>query len=325
MTIAKGMIARVGIRPIPIAVTYEVTWLCNLACGYCDRHTPMRNEMNHEQIFEALEEFIGLGMSQIHLDGGDPLTHKHIDEIVEWLVKKKMVVSMNTNGILVPKKVDTIRKLSLVKISLDGLKEDHDSMRGAGSFDKAIAGAKSAQDAGVKVEFTCTVGTHNAHSIEAVVEIAEGLGTSVVFQPALNSLFNNTDRDGSAWQPDVQTIRAVFARIEQIKRRSKAVGNGWSSLIHFRKFPVETKPPCAAGSVLATMDPEGVLFQCGQVNRSDRSNNVVKLGVSAAFKNLSRDGCGQCWCARLVEGNYAWGMRVDRMLPPSAGHPSDSP
>src|SRR3989442_13928425 len=96
MTIVKGMIARVGIRPIPIAVTYEVTWLCNLACGYCDRHTPMRNEMNHEQIFEALEEFIGLGMSQIHLDGGDPLTHKHIDEIVEWLGKEKKAVFTNS-------------------------------------------------------------------------------------------------------------------------------------------------------------------------------------------------------------------------------------
>lgn len=64
------------------------------------------------------------------------------------------------------------------------------------------------------------------------------------------------------------------------------------------------------------MDPDGVLFSCGQLNRSDRSNSVRRLGVSAAFANLPRTGCGQCWCARLVEGNYAWEMRVDRMLAP---------
>jgi len=64
------------------------------------------------------------------------------------------------------------------------------------------------------------------------------------------------------------------------------------------------------------MDPEGVLFSCGQLNRSDRFDGVRRLGVSAALANLSRTGRGQCWCARLVEGNYAWGMRVDRMLPP---------
>ncbi len=147
--------------------------------------------------------------------------------------------------------------------------------------------------------------------------MAEELDIPVIFQPALNSLFLETRRDGSKWQPDAQAIRDAFLHIEEIKRRSKAVGNEWSSLRHFRTFPEDTKPPCAAGSVLATMDPEGVLFQCGQVNRQDRSNNTVSLGVAAAFANLNRDGCGQCWCARLVEGNYQWGMRVDRMFPPA--------
>lgn len=158
--------------------------------------------------------------------------------------------------------------------------------------------------------------SHNAHAIEALIDIASAVSIPVVFQPALNSLFLGADRDGSSWQLDVQSIRAAFARIEQIKRRSNAVGNGWSSLRHFRRFPEDTRPPCAAGWVQATMDPEGVLFSCPQLNRSDRSNSVTRLGAATAFANLSRTGCGQCWCARLVEGNYAWGMRVDRMLPP---------
>ena len=52
-----------------------------------------------------------------------------------------------------------------------------------------------------------------------------------------------------------------------------------------------------------------------QLNRSDRTNSVVKPGVERAFANLSRTGCSQCWCARLVEGNYVWGMRWHRMPP----------
>jgi hypothetical protein len=65
------------------------------------------------------------------------------------------------------------------------------------------------------------------------------------------------------------------------------------------------------------MDPEGVLFSCDQVDRSDRSNDVGRLGVARAFQNLSRSGCGECWCARLVEENYLWGCRFNTMLPPS--------
>jgi MoaA/NifB/PqqE/SkfB family radical SAM enzyme len=312
----RAAVARTGIKPSPLSLTFEVTWLCNLSCGYCDRHTPMRNELTREQIFMALDEFCRLGMLRIHLDGGDPLTHEHIDEIVRWLTQRGITTSMNTNGILVTRKADIIRMLSLVKISLDGPRDRHDAMRGRGSFDKAIAGATAARDLGVRVEFTCTVGRHNADTIESLVDLASALRIPVVFQPALNSLFLDTNRDGSSWQLDVQSIRAAFARIEQLKRRSKAVGNGWSSLTHFRRFPEHTPPPCAAGWVLATMDPEGVLFSCGQLNRSDRSNSVIRLGAAAAFANLSRTGCGQCWCARLVEGNYAWGLRIDRMLPP---------
>jgi MoaA/NifB/PqqE/SkfB family radical SAM enzyme len=276
----------------------------------------MARELTRDAIFKALGEFYDLGMRDTHLDGGDPLTHRHIDVIVAWLVDRDITVSMNTNGILVRRKLATIRKLSGVTISLDGPRDNHDLMRGSGSFDKAIAGAKATRDAGIPVEFTCTVGRHNVDVLDDVVDIADRVGVPVVFQPALNSLFLDTGRDGAAWQLDAESLRAAFARIEERKRRSRAVGNAWSSLKHFRRFPEETRPPCAAGWVTATMDPEGVLFSCGQLNRDDRSNSVPRLGAATAFANLSRRGCGQCWCARLVEENYQWGLRIDRMLPP---------
>ncbi len=314
--IARGAIARLGIRPYPLSLSFEVTWLCNLECAYCDRHTPMASELTRDQIFTALGEFHDLGMRDAHLDGGDPLTHRHIDEIVDWLVDRGISVSMNTNGILVPRKLATIKKLGSVTISLDGPRASHDRLRGAGSFDKAIAGAKAVQTLGVPVEFTCTVGRHNVDVLDDTIAIAEELKIPIVFQPALNSLFIDTERDGSTWQLDAERMRAAFAHLERMKRRVPAVGNAWSSLRHFRRFPEPTRPPCAAGWVTATMDPEGVLFSCGQLNRRDRSNSVVRLGAAQAFANLSRDGCDQCWCARLVQENYAWGLRVDRMLPP---------
>jgi MoaA/NifB/PqqE/SkfB family radical SAM enzyme len=314
--IAKGFVSRLGLKPYPLSLTYELSWRCNLACSYCDRHTPMKTELGREQIFSVLSQFKDLGMQIANLDGGEALLHRDIDEIVDWLVQRKITVTMHTNGMLIPSKMDTVRKISSVKISLDGPRENHDSMRGVGSFDKALAGAKAAKAAGLQVAFTCTLGRHNISSIDTLIAMAEELDIPVIFQPAMNSLFLQSNRDGSKWQPEIQAVRNAFLHIEEIKRRSKAVGNAWTSLRHFRTFPADTKPPCAAGWVMATLDPEGVLFQCGQVNRSDRTNNVINLGVATAFNNLNRDGCSQCWCARLVEGNYQWGMRVDRMLPP---------
>jgi MoaA/NifB/PqqE/SkfB family radical SAM enzyme len=314
--IARGAIARLGLRSYPLGLTFELTWLCNLACTYCDRHTPMRNELRRDQIFQALAEFYELGTRDVSLDGGDPLTHRHVDEVVQWLVKRRVSVAMNSNGVLVPRKIDTVRKLAKLKISLDGPRQIHDAMRGGGSFDAALAGARAAQQVGVPVEFTCTVGRHNSESLEKLLDITDPLGIPVVFQPARNSLFQGSRREGSAWELDGPSARAAFARIEVLKRQQRGVGNGWSSLRHFRRFPEQTRPPCAAGWVFCTMDPEGVLFPCGELDRTDRSNSVVQLGVARAFANLVRKGCGECWCARLVEENYAWGCRIDQMLPP---------
>lgn len=314
--VLKGAVARLGLGSYPLGLSYELTWRCNLACKYCDRHTPMPNELHRDEIFSALSGFWELGMRDINLDGGESLLHRHIEEIVEWLVRRGVRVSLNTNGILVPSKLSTVRKISKIKISLDGPQGTHDAMRGTGSFERAVAGALGARKEGVRIEFTCTVGRHNADSIEDLLDITERLGIPVVFQPAQNSLFGGSSRDGSEWQLDPPAAHEAFRHIEALKRRGRGVGNGWSSLRHFRRFPAETRPPCAAGRVFCAMDPEGVLFSCGELNRSGRSNSVVRLGVARAFANLARHGCSRCWCVRLVEENYTWGCRVDKMLPP---------
>ena len=223
--------AWLGIRPSPISLAYELSWLCNLECAYCDRHTPMANEMKRDQIFKALGEFVELGTSSVSLDGGEPLAHPNVAEIVQFLVEREVEVSMHTNGILVPRKIETIRKLKKVKISLDGPKEAHDSMRGAGSFDSAIGGARAAIQAGVRVEFTCSVGRHNADAIEQLLDIVEGLGGSIVFQPVRNSLFVYTQRDGKAgsWSISGASLPSPASRlrsgaVEQWQINGRACG-----------------------------------------------------------------------------------------------------
>ena len=72
----------------------------------------------------------------------------------------------------------------------------HDAMRGDGSWQKAINGAIVARHAGVSVELTCVVGRHNAAHVDELVDFAEERNFRVVFQPARNSLFQGSPRDG---------------------------------------------------------------------------------------------------------------------------------
>lgn len=255
-------------------------------------------------------------MRHVSLDGGEPLLHKHVDEVVAFLRQRRVRVYMNTNGILVPRKLGVVRLLSKVKISLDGPPDVHDAMRGAGSWQKAVNAAVVVRHSGVALELTCVVARHNVDALEELVALADHHHFRVVFQPARPSLIADA-AGNAAFQADAARVRAAFARLEQRKQAgSEAVANSWSSLRHFREFPRETPLPCAAGWINATLDPEGNLYACGQTPRTDRSHNVVAVGARAAFENLTRQGCGQCWCARVVEENVAWGGRFHRMLPP---------
>ncbi len=314
--ILKGASARLGIRNYPLSLTYEITHRCNLSCTYCDRNRALPNEMKPDEIFSALDQFIALGTEYVSLDGGEPLLHEQIDEVVEHLTQRGIEVAMNTNGILVPKKIDTVKKLLKVKISLDGPEPVHDAMRGKGAFKKAVNGAKTAMMSGTRAEFTCVVGCHNAAHIEELIDLAAHLNINIVFQPLMNSLFLDSKRDGSAFQTTPEVIRSVFSNIESYKKESEVIANGWASLKHFRSYPEDTPLPCSAGRVIVTMDPEGVLFKCSQINRNDRSINVVKLGTEKAFRSLPLKGCQQCWCARLVECNHSWGCSLHKMMPP---------
>src|SRR5688572_8486066 len=78
---ARFAAARVKVRAVPWALGFELTHRCNLACHYCDRHTPLPGEMTYEQIVMVLAELYVLGMRHVSLDGGEPLTHRHVNDI----------------------------------------------------------------------------------------------------------------------------------------------------------------------------------------------------------------------------------------------------
>ena len=313
--------ARVLSRPVPIAVGFELTHLCNLNCSYCDRHSRLPNEMTLEQVTAALDGLCALGMREISLDGGEALAHPDIEAIVKWLESRRIAMRLNTNGVLVRRKVNVVRKMQKLKISLDGPPSIHDAIRGRRSFEWALDAVAVAKAVSVPVELTCALGQHNAHAVNELLTIAESIECKIVFQPVRPSLFQGSMGPAAYLALLPSEAHRVFTEIEVHKRAGRPVLNHWASLRHFKDFPKDQSLPCAAGWINVTLDPEGNLYHCGQVSRADKSHNVVRLGVAAAFERLRRTGCSQCWCARVVEENYAWGGRFDRFLPPRGAEP----
>ncbi len=111
----------------------SLTERCNLRCQYCmpEEGVPLQP---HEKIltFEEIERitrlFVQEGVNKIRLTGGEPLLRKDVDDLIARLgaLEGLKTFAITTNGLLVPKKIDHLRRsgINLMNISLDTLDPD---------------------------------------------------------------------------------------------------------------------------------------------------------------------------------------------------------
>jgi radical SAM protein with 4Fe4S-binding SPASM domain len=108
--------------------------------------------------------------------GGDPLLREDFFDILNY-VKNKIEIPVAVMGNSYRLDKNTAKKLkesgvSFYQISLDGMKDTHDFIRKAGSFDDAIRGFGVLKEAGISTCCMFTVSKLNMHQILDVIRLA---------------------------------------------------------------------------------------------------------------------------------------------------------
>jgi radical SAM protein with 4Fe4S-binding SPASM domain len=80
-----------------------------------------------------------------YLWGGEPFLNPDLFPLAKYMLDKGLYVSVNTNGTLMEKHAEQIvrDRWSTIFVSLDAFRDTNDAQRGAGSYDKVIAGFKA--------------------------------------------------------------------------------------------------------------------------------------------------------------------------------------
>lgn len=166
---------------------WECTLRCNLACRHCGsdcRVTSGIKDMPMEdfsRVLDSVAAAVNPHQVMINVTGGEPLVRADLEECGRMMYEKGFPWGMVTNGLaLTPERYENLlfSGLRAMTISLDGIGETHDWMRGRkGSFQKAAAAIKMVVDS-AEIEFdvvTCV----NKRSYVQLPEIKEfliGLG-----------------------------------------------------------------------------------------------------------------------------------------------------
>jgi hypothetical protein len=138
---------------------------CNLACAYCSvRSSPRapRRELGLTRIARIASEAKDIDVEELFLTGGEPFLLPDIIEIIETCAAVAPTTVL-TNGMLFRgPRLEGLRRLPrervTFQISVDSPNAKlHDEKRGAGSWDRAMAGIETAQSLGFRVRWAATV------------------------------------------------------------------------------------------------------------------------------------------------------------------------
>jgi len=226
---------------LPLRYNINLTFKCNLSCPFCY----IGNQANYEEMdTEHWLKFIDTvpPFSLISYSGGEVTLWPDFKILLRRSLAKARVTFL-TNGTCVDDElVDLIvrEKLFLLGVSIDGLKDTHDSIRGLpGTFDKAVASVEAIQTrkAGRKhplIDIKTVILNENLGELTDVYRLAESLkadvftlsflkGCTLQFNPVLEETFSRKfyeDEYAVEKYFDMDAFKRVYRELLGISRRS---------------------------------------------------------------------------------------------------------
>jgi radical SAM protein with 4Fe4S-binding SPASM domain len=182
----------------PDLAWFSLNDACNLNCRYCfadaefldqDPRAHIQDFLSTDGVLNILDKMVDAGTKQVMFAGGEPTLRKDLPQIVHY-ASMFMGVAMNTNGYLLDEKLTyelADAGLTQVKVSVDGLIQNHDWNRGEGSYEKAIGAIRNCQNAGIpNIMLIMTLSAQNYDDLSGLLKMTMEMGvdfTLVEFLP----------------------------------------------------------------------------------------------------------------------------------------------
>jgi MoaA/NifB/PqqE/SkfB family radical SAM enzyme len=269
----------------PIGAKLEITYACNLRCGFCytdsPRHTLQRTpELSDEEWREVARQSLELGIVEAVVTGGEPFLRKELTlGLIETLSAAGVGVTLNTNGWFVDEEVaGRLGALHGVTahVSLDGARAGlHDSSRGVpGSWRRAVEGIDRLLGAGVGVCVVHVVTPGNAAGFSDFLEQMWALG--VPWVRATPVVVTGAAARGGDWR----VSKGALDQAAEDFRRERG-----------EAMKVQVQPGTGGGvSLQGRAAPGSYLVRPNGDVRPDSLRPFT-------FGNAIRDGVEACWVA----------------------------
>ncbi len=151
----------------------QITNKCNLICKHCYLGEAGKADFDYDTVLNIFNEFEAMQGLRLLITGGEPLLHKRFWEINDRLPEYGFRSILLSNGTLITKEIAEKLNVHEVQVSIDGIENGHDAIRGKGSFKKAVAGIEALKSLGIAVSVATMIHSRNTGEFEGLNKLIE--------------------------------------------------------------------------------------------------------------------------------------------------------
>lgn len=300
---------------------WECTSRCNIACLHCGsdcKIIPDTPDMPGDDFIKVVKQVATKydpSKVMIVVTGGEPLVRKDLEEVGHQLKEMGFPWGMVSNGYaMTPERFRSLRDAGLrsATISLDGLKENHDWLRGRdGSFERAVDAIRLlANEKGMVYDVVTCVNRRNFDELDQIKALLVGMGVRRW------RLFMIDPIGRAAQNPDLMLPPEQFKKMMDYIVSNRAEGTIITSfgcdgfLGDYEAFVREGLFFCRAGIHVGSVLANGDICACPNINRGWVQGNIYKDDFLDVWENKFKEFrnhktfktgmCGDCemwkWC-----------------------------
>ena len=247
-----------------------------------------------------------LGIVELVISGGDPLLRKDAHEIIEY-ASNLFITTVYDNGSMAKKKLEALRNLDFVAISIDSLDEaKNDYIKSVpGAWKNAMEAVETLHKEGINVSVTPTISQLNLHEIIDITNYFTQKEIPVWYclysydqTGDVNQLFRIGKANDEFVIRDKQAMVKLCDSLLEMKKRNGKILMTTKLLNVLRTFFSEGKRTwdCRALQNFLVIDHLGRIAGCHNHTFAGSVFDLLKIWNSEKFNSLRKtySSCAQC-------------------------------